>query len=90
MFEIWETGEPPRRITEAGSLEIALEKVDTMCRLRHDQAVAHVGKPRDDYRFEIRDPLGRALARLTYVPDTTREYQSVVVEELREDGTAPS
>ncbi|MEV5574584.1 hypothetical protein AB0L06_31505 [Spirillospora sp. NPDC052269] len=89
MFEIWETGEPPRRITDAGSLEIALEKVDTMCRLRHDQAVAHVGRPSERYRFEIRDPLGRALARLTYAPDTTREYQSVVVEELRGDDRPP-
>ncbi|MFC5187722.1 hypothetical protein [Actinomadura harenae] len=89
MFEIWEIGEPPRRITEAGSLEVALEKVDTMCRLRHDQAVAHVGRPREHYRFEIRDHLGRTLARLTYVPDTTREYQSVVAEELWGDDTSP-
>jgi len=84
MFEIWETSEPARLITDAGSLEVALEKVDTMCRLRHDQAVAHVGEAVDEegYHFEIRDEGGRPLARLTYVPDTTRDYQSVIVEEL--------
>ncbi|MFI0356785.1 hypothetical protein [Actinomadura sp. 9N407] len=84
MFEIWETGEPARLISDAGSLKVALEKVDTMCRLRHDQAVAHIGEAAaaDGYHFEIRDQDGRALARLTYVPDTTRDFQSVVVEEL--------
>ncbi|WP_131737502.1 hypothetical protein [Actinomadura roseirufa] len=84
MFEIWETGEPARLITDAGSLEVALEKVDTMCRLRHDQAVAHVGDEDESYHFEIRDQDGRALARLSYVPDTSRAYQSVVVKEMRE------
>ncbi|MBX6766174.1 MAG: hypothetical protein IRY90_03285 [Actinomadura rubrobrunea] len=84
MFEIWETSEPARLISDAGSLEVALEKVDTMCRLRHDQAVAQVGQPADEgYHFEIRDQDGNALARLTYVPDTSRAYQSVVFEELR-------
>ncbi|GAA3509024.1 hypothetical protein [Actinomadura keratinilytica] len=84
MFEIWETSEPARLISDAGSLKVALEKVDTMCRLRHDQAVAQVGERSDEgYHFEIRDRDGRALARLTYVPDTSRAYQSVVVEELR-------
>ncbi|WP_030171612.1 hypothetical protein [Spirillospora albida] len=83
MFEIWETSEPPRLISDAGSLTVALEKVDTMCRLRHDQAVAHVGDVRDNYRFEIRDRAGKALARLSYVPDTSRAYQSVVVDEMR-------
>jgi hypothetical protein len=83
MFEIWETSEPARLISDAGSLKVALEKVDTMCRLRHDQAVAHIGDAAEEgYHFEIRDQDGRALARLTYVPDTTRAYQSVVVEEL--------
>ncbi|MBO2454997.1 hypothetical protein J4573_48475 [Actinomadura barringtoniae] len=86
MFEIWETSEPARLISDAGSLKVALEKVDTMCRLRHDQAVAHVGgDTREGYNFEIRDQEGKALARLTYVPDTTRAYQSVVVDELRGD-----
>ncbi|GAA2412918.1 hypothetical protein GCM10010191_23160 [Actinomadura vinacea] len=90
MFEIWETSEPARLISDAGSLKVALEKVDTMCRLRHDQAVAHIGEAaaEEGYHFEIRDRDGRALARLTYVPDTTRAYQSVVVEELHGgDGT---
>ncbi|XVQ14383.1 hypothetical protein ACQP1W_18135 [Spirillospora sp. CA-255316] len=84
MFEIWETSEPARLISDAGSLKVALEKVDTMCRLRHDQAVAHIREAaaEEGYHFEIRDQDGRALARLTYVPDTTRAYQSVVVEEL--------
>ncbi|MFB4298364.1 hypothetical protein [Actinomadura sp. NTSP31] len=83
MFEIWETSEPARLISDAGSLKVALEKVDTMCRLRHDQATAHVGETREGYHFEIRDHDGKALARLSYVPDTTRAYQSVVVEEMR-------
>ncbi|NVI92624.1 hypothetical protein [Actinomadura sp. BRA 177] len=86
MFEIWETSEPARLISDAGSLKVALEKVDTMCRLRHDQAVAHVGSTREGYHFEIRDHDGKALARLSYVPDTTRAYQSVVVEEMRGEG----
>ncbi|KAB2346806.1 hypothetical protein [Actinomadura rudentiformis] len=85
MFEIWETSEPARLISDAGSLKIALEKVDTMCRLRHDQAAAHVGVSGEGYHFEIRNNEGKALARLTYVPDTTRAYQSVVVDELRGD-----
>ena len=83
MFEIWETSEPARLISDAGSLKVALEKVDTMCRLRYDQAVAHVGEAGDGYRFEIRDHDGRALARLNYVPDATRAYQSVIVDEMR-------
>ncbi|GLZ08040.1 hypothetical protein Acsp03_55060 [Actinomadura sp. NBRC 104412] len=87
MFEIWETSEPARLISDAHSLKVALEKVDTMCRLRHDQAVAHVGGAvsEEGYHFEIRDRHGKALARLTYVPDTSRAYQSVVVEELHGD-----
>ncbi|MEW2357047.1 MULTISPECIES: hypothetical protein [Thermomonosporaceae] len=86
MFEIWETSEPARLISDAGSLKVALEKVDTMCRLRHDQAVAHIGEAAaGGYHFEIRDRDGRALARLTYVPDTSRDFQSVVVEELHGD-----
>ncbi|WP_242902471.1 hypothetical protein [Actinomadura terrae] len=84
MFEIWETSEPARLISDAGSLEVALEKVDTMCRLRHDQAVAHVGETGEGYHFEIRGQDGKPLARLSYVPDTSRAYQSVVVEEMRE------
>ncbi|GAA4237689.1 hypothetical protein GCM10022254_50520 [Actinomadura meridiana] len=83
MFEIWETSEPARLISDAGSLKVALEKVDTMCRLRHDQAVAHVGETEEGYHFEIRNREGKALARLSYVPDTSRAYQSVVVEEMR-------
>lgn len=83
MFEIWETSEPARLISDAGSLKVALEKVDTMCRLRHDQAVAHIGESGHGYNFEIRDHDGKPLARLSYVPDTSRAYQSVVVEEMR-------
>ncbi|WP_018657025.1 hypothetical protein [Actinomadura flavalba] len=83
MFEIWETSGPTRLISDAGSLATALDKVDTMCRLRHDQAVAHVGDTRaNGYEFEIRDPAGQSLARLTYTPDTTRPYRTVVTEEL--------
>ncbi|MBW8486138.1 hypothetical protein [Actinomadura parmotrematis] len=85
MFEIWETSEPARLISDAGTLKVALEKVDTMCRLRHDQAVAHIEAPGDGYHFEIRDEGGKPLASLTYVPDTTRDYRSVVNAELRGD-----
>jgi hypothetical protein len=85
MFEIWETSEPARLISDAGSLKVALEKVDTMCRLRHDQAVAHIGDTKEGYHFEIRNREGKALAKLSYVPDTSRAYQSVVVEEMRGD-----
>ncbi|MFC6882408.1 MULTISPECIES: hypothetical protein [Actinomadura] len=87
MFEIWETSEPARLISDAGSLKVALEKVDTMCRLRHDQALAQIGQVHDGYHFEIRDEAGKALARLTYVPDTSRAYQSVVVEEMRDSAS---
>ncbi|WP_433231922.1 hypothetical protein [Actinomadura formosensis] len=90
MFEIWETSEPARLISDAGSLKGALEKVDTMCRLKHDQAVAHIEDARKGYHFEIRDQEGRALARLSYVPDTSRAYQSVVVEEMRGERYAGS
>ncbi|GAA1549057.1 hypothetical protein GCM10009678_34740 [Actinomadura kijaniata] len=83
MFEIWETSEPARLISDAGSLRLALEKVDTVCRLRHDQAAARIGDSSEGYHFEIRDDRGKALARLTYVPDTTRAYRSVLNEELR-------
>lgn len=83
MFAIWELDEPDRLIAEAGTLDIALDKVDTMCRFRHDQAVAAVGATATQYRFEIRNPAGVPLARLDYHPDTTRPYTSVIVDELR-------
>ncbi|RAY16079.1 hypothetical protein DPM19_03860 [Actinomadura craniellae] len=82
MFEIWETGEPTRFITGADTLEVALDKVDTMCRLRHDQESADIERSQGGYTFEIRDQGGVALARLTYQPDVSRPYQSVIVEEL--------
>ncbi|MBA9006271.1 hypothetical protein [Thermomonospora cellulosilytica] len=53
-----------------------------MCRLRHDQAAAHLEQPADGYRFEIRDEHGTPLASLAYRPDPSRPYQSVIVEEL--------
>lgn len=88
MFEIWETDEPARFISTADSLKVALTKVDTMCRLRHDQAAANIGDTRERYHFEIRDSAGTARARLTYCPDPSRSYQSVIVEELREEAEA--
>lgn len=83
MFAIWEIDEPDRFIAEAGTLNIALDKVDTMCRFRHDQAVAEVEPAAEQYLFEIRNPAGVPLARLEYHPDTTRPYTSVIVDELR-------
>lgn len=82
MFEIWETSERPTFIADAASMEIALDKVDTMCRLRHDQAVARVEGTRSEYAFEIRDSHGTALATLTYSPVTSQPYRSVIVDDL--------
>lgn len=84
MFEIWESGEPARFVSDADTLRGALDKVDTMCRLRHDQAAADLELPQDGYRFEIRDEDGTALATLAYRPDPSRPYQSVIVQELLE------
>jgi hypothetical protein len=82
MFEIWETGDPARLVSAAATLKGALDKVDTMCRLRHDQAAADIGHTQEEYRFEIRGAEGGTLAFLDYRPDPTRPYQSVIVEEL--------
>ncbi|REF00044.1 hypothetical protein [Thermomonospora umbrina] len=82
MFEIWESGEPARFVSDADTLKGALDKVDTMCRLRHDQAAADLERPEDGYHFEIRDEGGASLAFLDYVPDPSRPYQSVIVQEL--------
>ena len=87
MFAIWEVDGPERFVADADSLDLALDKVDTMCRLRHDEAVAKLETRADGYEFEIRSPAGAALARLSYHPDTSRPYTSVVVEELRHRGT---
>jgi hypothetical protein len=84
MFAIWEIDGDERLVTEAGTLDVALDKVDNACRLRHDSAMARVGPVKaDGCRFEIRSSSGRALARLDYHPDVTRPYTSVIVEELR-------
>lgn len=82
MFEIWETGEPARFVSDARTLRAALDKVDTMCRLRHDQAAADIDSTQEGYRFEIRAGNGATLATLDYQPDPSRPYQSVIVEEL--------
>lgn len=82
MFAIWEIDGPDRFIAEAGTLDVALDKVDTMCRLRHDEAVAKV-ESAEGHHFEIRSATGASLARLDYHPDTTRPYTSVVIAELR-------
>ncbi|TNY37535.1 hypothetical protein [Thermomonospora catenispora] len=82
MFQIWESGEPARFVSDADTLRGALDKVDTMCRLRYDQAAADLEQPEDGYRFEIRDEHGTPLASLTYRPDPSRPYQSVLTEEL--------
>lgn len=82
MFEIWETSERPRFIAGATTMEGALDKVDTMCRLRHDQAVAQVEGTRPEYSFEVRDSGGTTLAALTYCPATSQPYRSVIVDGL--------
>ncbi|ACY98212.1 MULTISPECIES: hypothetical protein [Thermomonospora] len=82
MFQIWESGEPARFVTDAETLQGALDKVDTMCRLRHDQAAAALEQPENGYRFEIRGENGTALATLTYWPDPSRPYESVIVREM--------
>ena len=84
MYGIWQIDGPERMVADAETLDLALDKVDTMCRMRHDEAVARVGaEPDEGYRFEIRNASGTPLARLAYHPDTTRPYTSVVVEEMR-------
>lgn len=96
MFEIWETGETvdpalagdERFVSDAVTLKGALDKVDTMCRLRHDQAAADIELTPDGYRFEIRDEDGSALAYLDYRPDPSRPYQSVIVDDLLERGNS--
>lgn len=88
MFEIWETGEPARFVSEAATLKGALDKVDTMCRLRHDQAAADIEMKQDGYRFEIRDEEGSALASLDFHPDPSRPYKSVIVDDLLERGNS--
>jgi hypothetical protein len=83
MFQIWEAGDPSHLIAKAATLDVALDKVDTLCRLRYDQAMARIERAQDrGFEFEVRDQEARTLARLTYHPDTTRPYQSVIVEEL--------
>jgi hypothetical protein len=83
MFQIWEAGEPSILIAQAATLDVALDKVDTLCRLRHDQAMAKIEcAPERRFHFEVRDGAARTLARLSYRPDTTRPYQSVIVQEL--------
>ena len=87
MFAIWEVDGTDRFVAGADTLDLALDKVDTMCRLRHDEAVAHLETRLEGYEFEIRGPTGATLARLSYHPDTTRPYTSVIVEELRQRGS---
>jgi hypothetical protein len=83
MFQIWEAGEPSTLIAKATTLDVALDKVDTLCRLRYDQAMAKIERAQDRrFQFEVRDSAARTLARLSYRPDTTRPYRSVIVEEL--------
>ncbi|HEY7483151.1 MAG TPA: hypothetical protein VH912_01695 [Streptosporangiaceae bacterium] len=83
MFQIWEAGEPGTIIAKATTLDVALDKVDTLCRLRHDQAMAKIERAQERrFQFEVRDQKARTLARLFYSPDTTRPYKSVIVEEL--------
>lgn len=84
MFAIWEVDGSERFVADADSLDLALDKVDTMCRLRHYEAVANLETRSEGYEFEIRSAAGTTLARLSYHPDTTRPYTSVVVEELRQ------
>jgi hypothetical protein len=83
MFQIWEAGEQSTLIARAATLDVALDKVDTLCRLRHDQAMAKIERAQHRrFQFEVRDQTERTLARLSYRPDTTRPYHSVIVEEL--------
>ena len=83
MFQIWEAGESNIFIAKAATLDVALAKVDTLCRLRHDQAMAKIERAQERrFQFEVRDQAEHTLARLSYRPDTTRPYQSVIVKEL--------
>jgi hypothetical protein len=83
MFQIWEAGKPGILIARAATLDVALDKVDTLCRLRHDQAMAKIERAQERrFQFEVRDRSAQTLARLSYRPDTTRPYKSVIPEEL--------
>ena len=83
MFQIWEAGDSSALIAQATTLDVALDKVDTLCRLRHDQAMAKIERAQERrFHFEVRDQSARTLARLSYRPDITRPYQSVIVKEL--------
>ncbi|MCW2884124.1 MAG: hypothetical protein QOE54_6591 [Streptosporangiaceae bacterium] len=83
MFEIWETSGPPGLLAEAATLDEALERLNTECERRHDQAAAGAAGAQElRHEFEIRDQAGKMLAVLVFHPDTTRPYESVLVDEL--------
>jgi hypothetical protein len=86
MFEIWETSSPPGKLAETTTLDEALERLDTKCRRRHDQAATDAdGTEELRHEFEIRDRAGKMLAVLVFSPDTSRPYDSVIVDDLMRD-----
>ncbi|MBA9005981.1 hypothetical protein [Thermomonospora cellulosilytica] len=80
MYEVWDTGDPPRLITRAAGLDEAHAALDGECRRRHDQAVANGEGVRGmTHRFEIRGGDG-PVTWLVYAPDPTGPYASPLSE----------
>lgn len=85
MFEIWESGQPGRRLDEAGDWDAAVRRLDAECEERYRQAAAEGVTGR--HRFEIRED-GRTAAVLSWAPDVSRPYESAVAA-LRDYGEMP-
>lgn len=86
MFEIWESGQPERRLGEAGEWDAVVAQLDDECEQRYRLAVAE-GKEPARRRFEIRED-GRTAAVLSWAPEITRPYESAVAA-LRDYGEMP-
>lgn len=88
MFELWQTNEPAARLADAQTLDGALDRLDTACRVRHEQAAANgEGACHMRHRFEIRDAAD-PIVFLTYTPDADRPFESVA-SVFRSAGATP-
>lgn len=85
MYQVWEV---PARwlVAEAGHPDEALHQLDAECRRLHERAAADPDAPEAVYRFEVVRSEGVEVAWLTYSPDPTRPYVSVLVEETLTGG----
>lgn len=82
MYEVWEL--PDTKLFDADNHDDALHQLDAECRRRHAQVVANgEGALEVTYRFEIRNQTtGTGTDWLTYSPDTTRPYESVLTADI--------